>query len=659
MRYKRILLCLLAALVLFTTGCAKEVGITPAPDEQPGSGQQTPDVPVTPGDETVPPVEDDAAPEQQPPAVEPEPSILDNRQPLDALGVVSQVPLEQTMLPSVLLLDSGLLVWGYELGEDMTSVLKFYVLSTQTGEVLYETSFAGIDVLDVQRCGGAVSVIDWADGEIFLLDQTLQQIQTHQVPADYNAVHVSPDMTKAYSITKEEGIRVTDLATGDVTVLAENVIRMLESGRCGDLVSFSGTDRDSLMAVRGVVDLAAGEVTMLPFEGAFSNASCSEDVWLASHMGEDEDYYIGKADRPYRFSPEGQYATVRMLGDPARLLAVSYDANGSSEMTLYGLDGSFLSRCTFDGVLLTSDPVWSQEDGGYYCAAAKHEDGSAHLFFWDLSVPVAGESLQLEPAYETELAAGTAVSQELYDRAATLSEQYGITVRIADQIVTEYGDFIAVMEADERYVSDGLDAVESALSSLPQGFMKQLLYGNQIEIEFHLAGALEKTDLPEVVSGFTSFSGFVETQEGRTVLVVDITRAGSLEQTIYHEIVHLIDNKMTFDANLRGDSPYSEEAWAALNPEGFEYANTTSEMPMSYFSDGYESWFVDLYSRTFAREDRARILEYAMIGSDWTFSSAPKRLAKLEYLCACIRDSFDTTGWPEQTVWEETLARCQ
>ncbi len=661
MRYKRILLCLLAALILLTTGCSKEVDITQNPDEQAGSEQQTPDVSVMPDDDVVVPpnTEDDTT--EQPPVAEPEPepSILDNRQPLDELGVISEVPLEQAMLPNVLLLESGLLAWGYELDEDMTSILKLYVFSVQTGEVLHETFFDGIDVIDVQLCGDAISVIDWADGEIYLLDQTLQQLQSYQVAADYYAVHVSPDMTKAYSITKEEGIHVTDLATGEVTVLAENVIRMLESGRCGDLVSFSGTDRDTLMAVRGVVDLTTGEVTMLPFAGAFSNASCSEDVWLASHMGEDEDYYIGKADRPYRFTPEGQYATVRMLSEPARLLAASYDANGSAEMTLYGLDGSFLSRCMFEGVILTSSPVWSQADGGYYCAVINHEDGSARLLFWDLSVPVAGESLQLEPVYETELAAGTAVSQELYDRAARLSEQYGITIRIADQIATEHSDFTAAVEADERYVSSGLDSVESVLSSLPQGFMRQLLYGNQIEIEFHLAGALAKTDLPEVVSGFTSFAGFVEAKEGKAVLVVDITRAGSIEQTIYHEIVHLIDNKLTFDANLREDALYSEDVWSTLNPEGFVYADTTSEMPMSYFTDGYENWFVDLYSRTFAREDRARILEYAMVGSDWTFSSAPKRLAKLEYLCACIRDAFDTSGWPEQTIWEATLARCQ
>ena len=138
------------------------------------------------------------------------------------------------------------------------------------------------------------------------------------------------------------------------------------------------------------------------------------------------------------------------------------------------------------------------------------------------------------------------------------------------------------------------------------------------------------------------------------MVVLDINRPGSLEQTIHHEIVHLIDNRLTFDAYLRPESNYSEENWAALNPVGFVYAGTYDEMPMHYFNDGYENYFLDIYSRTFAREDRARILEYAMIGADYVFST-PERLAKLDYLSRCIRECFDTTDWPARTPWEMPL----
>jgi hypothetical protein len=77
---------------------------------------------------------------------------------------------------------------------------------------------------------------------------------------------------------------------------------------------------------------------------------------------------------------------------------------------------------------------------------------------------------------------------------------------------------------------------------------------------------------------------------------------------------------------------YSEEKWMRLNPEGFKYAGSTFELPEELLSREYDEWFVDLYSKTFPREDRARIMEYAMIGMDAMFVAAPYRQEKLKYL---------------------------
>ena len=188
--------------------------------------------------------------------------------------------------------------------------------------------------------------------------------------------------------------------------------------------------------------------------------------------------------------------------------------------------------------------------------------------------------------------------------------------------------------------------------------MEQLLYGTQRKIEVHLVGTLTKRPSEETNLGFTSFAGFAEQQEGKSVIAVDITRLGSLEQTLYHEIAHLIDNKLAFDASLREDAIYSEEAWQALNPTTFAYAESYHNLPMELYQEEYDAYFIDIYSRTFSKEDRARIMEYAMVESTWTFSASLGRLAKLEYWTDCIRDAFDTTGWSKQTIWEQTLEEC-
>ena len=139
------------------------------------------------------------------------------------------------------------------------------------------------------------------------------------------------------------------------------------------------------------------------------------------------------------------------------------------------------------------------------------------------------------------------------------------------------------------------------------------------------------------------------------MVVLDVNEGDALRNYLHHELFHLLDNKLEFDSMLREGAIYSEDAWMKLNPEGFEYADSTFVLPDELYNEEYDLWFIDMYSRTFAREDRARIMEYAMLGDFNMFISAPYRQAKLEYLNQCIRDAFDTTGWPEVTVWEETL----
>ena len=44
-----------------------------------------------------------------------------------------------------------------------------------------------------------------------------------------------------------------------------------------------------------------------------------------------------------------------------------------------------------------------------------------------------------------------------------------------------------------------------------------------------------------------------------------------------------------------------------------------------------------------------------MNGETNTFEVHPGLVGKLRYYSQCIRDCFDTTGWPEVTVWEECI----
>jgi hypothetical protein len=48
-------------------------------------------------------------------------------------------------------------------------------------------------------------------------------------------------------------------------------------------------------------------------------------------------------------------------------------------------------------------------------------------------------------------------------------------------------------------------------------------------------------------------------------------------------------------------------------------------------------------------------MEAAMCNFTWDFEPGSGTRTKLQYYADCIRDCFDTEGWPERTLWEQVL----
>lgn len=77
----------------------------------------------------------------------------------------------------------------------------------------------------------------------------------------------------------------------------------------------------------------------------------------------------------------------------------------------------------------------------------------------------------------------------------------------------------------------------------------------------------------------------------------------------------------------------------------------------TYYSGGDEGvYFVDSYSRTFASEDRARIMEFFMTRDDdaQELIKSPAIKKKLQHMSSAVRSVFDTSGW-ESVRWERLL----
>lgn len=75
------------------------------------------------------------------------------------------------------------------------------------------------------------------------------------------------------------------------------------------------------------------------------------------------------------------------------------------------------------------------------------------------------------------------------------------------------------------------------------------------------------------------------------------------------------------------------------------------EQTLHYLETGY---FDSDYSMTYPTEDRATRFVAAMTQAP-LLEESPGMQKKLDYYAQCIRDCFDTEGWPEVVHWELVL----
>ena len=121
--------------------------------------------------------------------------------------------------------------------------------------------------------------------------------------------------------------------------------------------------------------------------------------------------------------------------------------------------------------------------------------------------------------------------------------------------------------------------------------------------------------------------------------------------SFYHELCHVMDTRIFAHSN-------AYDQWEDLNPSGFSYdydyvANATRNAG-EYLRDA-ERCFIDTYSMSFPKEDRARILEYAMTEGNEHYFQSKTMQSKLRQLCIGIREGFGLKKSPDTFLWEQYL----
>lgn len=603
------LLCLLMVLILLS-GCS-------APALRPPEGVTEPSAPPTEADKSW---------------------VEQIGKPWDKTGRLVEVPLT---IPGGLhyssagAFDGDLLLWSYNYHLEDTCVLELCLVELDDGTISAQVDIPLREGIAPQILDDRIYLCDNYSGVIYALDKTLTVIQTWEAPPTEGIWYMGG--STLYVFMWDGGSYTLDLLTREKKpLLGDCDLGCMTVSRNFATIEYYRKDTGAVNMA--LIDIVTGEVFTPPVEGRLLSVDYRNGTYLCNRYQDGYIYCIGSETEGMQYV-KLDVETLQFLDDTTLLLR----SDDGRRISIHDLQGKALFQCQISGweyMTACQDVIPNTALGGYFCLLNSY-DSAYRLLFWNPELVEQGVDLPFAPIPEP-----SREQAQLESKANALSEKYGVSILVGQACNTEFAGFHAEIADDWMTVSLALDTLDQALSRYPKDFFYQLRYDTIRTVEFQLVGMLNPIDAEEYPD---SYSAFTQTLYDRHQVVVDVY--SSTHQTYFHELSHVIDNYLAWDAANRSDALFSEGSWAAMNPDWFpDYSYTYS---LQYALEDSDS-FIDSYSTVSPSEDRARVMEYAMLDFN-AFWGHDNLTRKLRFYCSCIRDAFDTTKWQEKLPWEQYL----
>lgn len=285
----------------------------------------------------------------------------------------------------------------------------------------------------------------------------------------------------------------------------------------------------------------------------------------------------------------------------------------------------------------------SRADGTVWFIAFDSQKDCDSLFCWNPSLTPANDGkMYTYPYYSRQEPDQTGINQ-CTEYAAELSKKYGIEILIyKDASSLQPGDYKLDYEHLTPVLFHELQQLEQNLSHYPAE-MLQTLIGRFDGVSICILRSITSVTDGEAADGITFRDGHHP--------YIALAAGTDTEKALYHQLCHLIDTIVINESSIY-------DTWNQLNPTGFEYdydyfANR-SRNSTAFLLDT-NRYFVDMYSMSFPKEDRARIMEYAMTSGNEKLFQGDAMQNKLQTLCTGIRKAFHLTSSTETYLWEQYL----
>ena len=265
------------------------------------------------------------------------------------------------------------------------------------------------------------------------------------------------------------------------------------------------------------------------------------------------------------------------------------------------------------------------------------------LYRWDVlrQMPDPTNITSYKTAYHTPDNPDTEALSACQEQARAIGEKYGITLRIGEEAVSvQPWDYRFEPETLAPLLEQELKQLDERLAQYPESVLQQTR-DHFTGITLCLVRQITGTEGENSLSSATGIQFF---QDNEAYVV--ITTGKYSQQALYHELYHVMETHILTESTAL-------DQWEALNPAGFVYGNSHPDEDI--YLQGQTRAFVDRYSMLAQKEDRARVLENAMLeGKEELFHSEYMQ-RKLTALCTGIRDAYRLKEYPESLPWEQYL----
>lgn len=594
-----------------------------------------------------------------PPATEPAPttpapvvSIYDPDSGLerDTAGAIRVYPLGQSSSTGIVRMGTDLLVFS---DPENTTITRYsgddlcVVASTELSCGVHPSSPA----VTVNENG--LTYYDFYENQLVYLNGKLEEVMRTNLPDTLRDVPaLSADRKMLYYCT-QDALRCLDLETG-LDRLVKELYFSLQTPtalHCGDtviscLVEDTVGNRSQLFisTETGRLLYETFEETLVQTKDSFYFCVYQDGIYPELLIGDSEQGPTLLRPHTYGSSIHG------VIENKAAVLVTENAVCNTLQLDHYDLQsGKRTASLTIPdtdmpfGFSAAGDSIWFLRYDPQY--------GSDVLCQWDISRnPCENEASCFSTRYSIEKPDydGIAACRGIADR---LSHRYGVQILLwTDAIAFQPWDYTLIPEHQVPVIRNELEELESFLALYPRGFLQTAAAATasgriQISLVRSILGNADAGETFNEVVGLQywddSANAYLSLSADRNLLV----------QNACHEMFHIIDTRVLTLCKAYDD-------WDKLNPKGFEYDNDYIEnltREDDQWLQGPERAFIDRYSMSYPREDRARIMEYAMMdGNEDCFESETMQ-KKLRQLCIGIREAFGMKHYTEPLVWEQYL----